>query len=78
MLNEHLRDLRKQAGYSQQQMANKLHISQGAVSQWETGQTAPSAEQLVAIAQIFGISVDEVLEVKEIKPPKKETILLKR
>ena len=61
MLGERLRDLRKQKGYSQTQMARKLHITQGAISQWENGLTTPAADQLVTIAQVFGISVDELL-----------------
>ena len=61
MLGERLRDLRKQKGYSQTQMARKLHITQGAISQWENGLTTPAADQLVTLAQVFGISVDELL-----------------
>ena len=61
MLNERIRKLRKDRGYSQEQMARKLHISQGAVSQWENGITTPSAEQITAIADLFGISADILL-----------------
>ena len=60
-LNERLRELRKKAGYSQQQMAQKLHLTQGAISQWENGITVPAAEQLSALADVFEISVDELL-----------------
>lgn len=70
MLSERIRDLRKNAGYSQQQIAQKMHLSQGAISQWETGQTVPAADQLVGLSQIFGISVDELLGVKP--TPKKD------
>lgn len=61
MLNERIRDLRKSKGYSQEQMARKLHITQGAISQWENGLTVPAADQLVTLAAIFEISVDELL-----------------
>lgn len=61
MLSERIKELRKLNGYSQQQMAQKLHLTQGAISQWETGMTLPSAEQLGALADVFGITVDELL-----------------
>lgn len=61
MLNERIRDLRKSKGYSQQQMARKLHITQGAISQWENGITVPAADQLVTLAEVFEITVDELL-----------------
>ena len=61
MLSEQIRALRKEHGYSQEQMARKLHITQGAISQWENGLTVPAADQLVALADAFGISVDQLL-----------------
>lgn len=64
MLNEKIRALRKEHGYSQEQMARKLHLTQGAISQWENGLTAPAAEQLVTLADAFDISVDELLDHK--------------
>ena len=72
MLGERIRDLRKQKGYSQAQMARKLHITQGAVSQWENELTEPAADQLITLAQVFEISVDELLGVKELKKPANE------
>jgi transcriptional regulator with XRE-family HTH domain len=42
-------------------MAQKLHLTQGAISQWENGITVPAAEQLSALADVFEISVDELL-----------------
>jgi transcriptional regulator with XRE-family HTH domain len=65
MLNEKIRVLRKKAGYSQEQMARKLHLTQGAISQWENGLTVPAADQLASLASIFGISVDDLLEIEK-------------
>ena len=62
MLSAKIKELRKAKGYSQTKLAQRLNISQGAVSQWETGETVPSAAQLVSIADVFGISLDELLE----------------
>lgn len=61
MLSKRLLDMRKAKGYSQAQVAMKLGISQGAVSQWEHGVTVPAAEQLLSLADIYGITVDEIL-----------------
>lgn len=62
MVGDKIRTLRKKKGYSQEQMARKLNVTQGAVSQWETGNTAPNSNQLGLIADLFGISVDELME----------------
>jgi transcriptional regulator with XRE-family HTH domain len=71
MLSERIRALRKEHGYSQEQMARKLHLTQGAISQWENGLTVPAADQLITIADVFGITVDELLgrEQQETPPP---------
>ena len=71
MLNDRIRALRKEHGYSQEQMARKLHLTQGAISQWENGLTVPAADQLIALADVFGITVDDLLgrEQQETPPP---------
>ena len=71
MLSDRIRALRKEHGYSQEQMARKLHLTQGAISQWENGLTVPAADQLMALADVFGITVDELLgrEQQETPPP---------
>jgi transcriptional regulator with XRE-family HTH domain len=61
MLSDRIRALRKEHGYSQEQMARKLHLTQGAISQWENGLTVPAADQLMALADVFGITVDDLL-----------------
>lgn len=61
MLGERIKDLRKKSEYSQQQLANKMHLTQGAISQWENNITVPAADQLLSLAEVFGISVDELL-----------------
>jgi len=61
MIGQRIRELRKQHNFSQTQLAMKLHLTQGAISQWETGQTIPAADQLSALADVFGITVDDLL-----------------
>lgn len=61
MIGDRIRELRKQRRYSQAQLAKKLNVTQGAVSQWENGQTVPAADQLISIASLFGVTVDQLL-----------------
>lgn len=65
MLGERIRTLRKRKGYSQEQLARKLHVTQGAVSQWEKNITTPAADQLKSLSEIFEITVDSLLDETE-------------
>lgn len=60
MLSENIRTARLKAGYNQTELAKAVHVTQGAVSQWEKGLTRPDTEQLIAISQFLGISIDEL------------------
>ncbi len=60
-LQEKLKALRRQAGMSQEQLAEKLHVSRQAVTKWETGTGLPDLQNLRALAAIFQVSVDELL-----------------
>ena len=53
--------LRKQKGYSQEQLAEQLLVSRQAVSRWENGEVWPDAPNLVQISKLFGVSVDYLL-----------------
>lgn len=57
---EKLKAAREAAGLSQEQFAEALGISRQAVSKWETAQSYPDTENLMAAAQILGLSVDEL------------------
>lgn len=52
---------RKEAGLTQQQLADKLNISFQAVSKWETGNTYPNVEILYELATVLRVTVDELL-----------------
>ena len=65
MLGERIRTLRKRKGYSQEQLARKLHVTQRAVSQWEKNITTPAADQLKSLSEIFEITVDSLLDETE-------------
>lgn len=69
-LSERIKQYRRERGYSQEQVARKLHITQGAVSQWELGLTAPNAQQVGALADLLGTTADELLGREKPEPPK--------
>lgn len=58
---EKLKALRKQTGMSQEQLAEKLGVSRQAVTKWETNAGIPDIENIMAIATLFGCSIDELL-----------------
>lgn len=55
---------RKSLGYTQQELADKLHVSFQAVSKWENDTACPEIDLLPKIANVFGISVDALFEYK--------------
>ena len=56
---------RKAAGLTMRQAADRLGISAAAVAQWESGATSPRAKYLLALAALYGVSVDELLADRE-------------
>ena len=50
-----IEQLRKEAALSQTELAEKLHVHQTAVSQWEKGRTAPSFELICQMAELFDV-----------------------
>lgn len=58
---EKLKSIRKQAGMSQEQLAEKLSVSRQAVTKWETDAGIPDIENIMAISTLFDISIDELL-----------------
>lgn len=65
--NNKLYELRKQKGFSQEELANRLNVSRQTVSKWEVGESSPDMEKLVAISELFDISLDELVLDKEAK-----------
>lgn len=64
-LGERIAYYRKQAGYSQEALAERLGVSRQAISKWETGEATPDAERIIALAATLGISTDTLLLGKE-------------
>ena len=58
---ENLQKLRKENKMSQEQLAEKLNVSRQAVSKWESNQSYPETDKIIAIAKIFNCSMDELV-----------------
>ncbi len=72
--------LRKEMGYTQKELAERLLISDKAVSKWETGTTIPDTALLIPLADILGVTVTELLtgermEQQAVPPEKVENIV---
>ena len=69
-LEEKLTVLRKESGYTQLDLAEKVRVSRQAISKWETGRALPSAENLKYLSELFGVSVDYLLSDNMTEEPK--------
>ena len=63
---------RKQAGLSQEELAEKIGVSRQAVSKWERSEASPDTDNLVTLAELYGVSLDEMLGLKTAKEESKE------
>lgn len=61
--------LRKERGYTQKELAQKLFISDKAVSKWETGMSVPDVSLLVPLSELLGVSVTELLMCEKMEQP---------
>ncbi len=61
MLQENLKNLRKQKGYSQEELADRLGVVRQTISKWEKGQSVPDSEMLMKLADIFEVTVSQLL-----------------
>lgn len=58
---EKLYTLRTERGYSQEALAGLLNVSRQAISKWELGTTLPETDKIIAIGELFGVSLDSLL-----------------
>ena len=59
--HENLQRLRKQAGLSQEEVAQKLFLSRQSISKWENGGAEPGIENLKALAKLYGVDPGDLL-----------------
>ena len=71
-LKDRLIELRQQNGMSQGDVADALYLTRQSVSRWETGCTIPSTDNLRLLSQLYGVSLDELMncgETRELPDP---------
>lgn len=56
-----LKDLRKESGCTQEQLAEKLYVSRRTVSRWETGNNMPDLDLLIELADLYQVDLREIL-----------------
>lgn len=66
-----LYEYRKAHGYSQEELAAKIGVSRQAISKWERSESSPDTDNLIALAQLYGVSLDTLLMGSE-EPAKQE------
>ncbi|NBD25132.1 helix-turn-helix domain-containing protein [Paenibacillus glycinis] len=65
IFGEKLKGERKRKGWSQEELAEKLHVSRQSVSKWENNQNYPSIEIIINVSDLFGVTIDELLRSDE-------------
>ena len=58
---ENFKNIRKQCGLSQQEVADKLQIKQSSVSDWENDVSRPDYEELIAFSELYDVTLYELL-----------------
>ncbi|MBR4812026.1 MAG: helix-turn-helix transcriptional regulator, partial [Bacilli bacterium] len=58
-------ELRKKSGLSQEELADRLGLSRQAVSKWERAEASPDTDNLICLARIYGVSLDDLLNTDE-------------
>lgn len=70
-LNDKIILLRKQRGWSQECLAEKMNVSRQSVSKWESGSSMPDLDKIILLSQIFEVSTDYLLK-EDVKKDKEE------
>lgn len=74
MINQILITLRKKAGFTQEQLAEKIGVSRQAIANWEKGENTPDISKCIALADLYDVSIDTLVghssSPSAITPPK--------
>lgn len=61
MLKENISMLRSVNGYSQEEVAEKIGVSRQAYAKWEKGETVPNVERCKKLAELYGVTIDSLV-----------------
>ncbi len=77
-MGQRIQGLRKEKGISQEELANALHISRQAISKWESQQSLPDLDNIIALSVYFDVTTDYILKGTEPQPhSKNQTVISK-
>ena len=68
ILGDKIMNLRKKAGWSQEELANRLNVTRQSVSKWESAQSIPDLDRVIQLSRIFEVSTDFLLK-EELEEP---------
>lgn len=68
ILADKIMNLRKKAGWSQEELANQLNVTRQSVSKWESAQSVPDLDKIISLSRIFEVSTDYLLK-EELEEP---------
>lgn len=67
-LGQRIQELRKNMGFSQEELGERMGVSRQAISKWEGDQTTPELDKLIALSKLFGLTVGQLLGVEQPVP----------
>lgn len=73
-----LRQMRNKNNLSQEELAAKMGVSRQAVSKWERAEASPDTENLILLAKLYGVSIDELLSADSFTPSENSGVSLKK
>ena len=66
-IGEFLKQLRKEKGLTQEQLADHFYVSSRSVSRWETGSNMPGVDMLIELADFYNVDIREIIDEKKKK-----------
>ena len=66
LIGQKIAELRKAKGFSQEELAQQLHVSRQSISRWETGTYMPPVEMLLAMSELYGVNINEIVSGKRL------------
>lgn len=65
-IGKFISDLRKEAGFTQEQLGERIGVTNKTISRWETGTYLPPADTLLAMSELFSVSINDILSGKRL------------
>ena len=75
MLNENIKIIRKNKGFTQEELASRLHVTRQTISKWEKGLSVPDAEMLSRMAEVLDVSVAKLLGADKVEAQQMDSVV---